>query len=254
MLRIQERIMVNEEELRRSLIRYCSLVYTKGWAANHDGNLSARLGNNLLCTPTAVSKGDVTHEMLIVLDSNNKVIQGSRRSFGELHLHLAAYQARADIGCVIHARPPTATGFCVAQKSLGEAFIAGSVASLGQTVPLIPFFPPKDKKWDEAIAKGLQNADVLMLSNQGVLSVGGSFEQAFLRMELVEHLCKIALVASQLGGPVPVPAEVIKKLLEKGRPKSNPSFGEHKTISSVDQELKRPDLNRMIKENRRRFE
>ena len=57
-----------EEELRRDLLNYCQQVYQKGWVANHDGNLSARLENgHFLCTPTAVSKGDITAEMLLVI-------------------------------------------------------------------------------------------------------------------------------------------------------------------------------------------
>ena len=248
--------MINEETLRKSLLYYCDLVYQKGWVANHDGNLSARLGEHVLCTPTAVSKGDVTPEMLIVVNESNEVIQGSRRSFSELQLHRAAYRARPDIGCVIHAHPPTATGFCVANKSLGDAFMAEPVVSLGAKVPLVPFFPPKDERLDRVIAEGLQEADVLMLANHGVLSVGGCFEQAFLRMELVEHLCKIALVAHQLGGPVRLPQNIVEKLSSKGRPKSNPSFGEvpEKQNSTVqEREEKRPNLQQLIAENRRKF-
>jgi L-fuculose-phosphate aldolase len=246
---------MNEEALRKSLLQYCSLVYSKGWVANHDGNLSARLGVNLLCTPTAVSKGDVTSEMFIVVDSENNVVQGSRRSFSELQLHRAAYDARPDIGCVIHAHPPTATGFCVANKSLGAAFMAEPVVSLGASVPLVPFYPPKDDRLSKAISEALINSDVIMLANHGVLSIGGSFEQAFLRMELVEHLCKIALVAHQLGGPVRLPKDLIAKLSSKGRPKSSPEFGDApKAISKpIESDSMRPDLSKLILENKRKF-
>ena len=62
--------------------------------------------------------------------------------------------------------------------------------------------------------------------DHGVLAVGGSFEQAYLRLELVEHMAKIALVARQLGGAVPIPEATVQKLSQKGRPPSQPSFGE----------------------------
>jgi len=245
---------MNEEALRKSLLQYCSLIYSKGWVANHDGNLSARLNKNLLCTPTAISKGDVTSEMLIVVDPDNNVVQGSRRSFSELQLHRAAYLARPDIGCVIHAHPPTATGFCVANKSLGDPFMVEPIVSLGANIPLVPFYPPKEDKLSKAISEALINSDVVMLANHGVLSIGGSFEQAFLRMELVEHLCKIALVAHQLGGPVRLPSGLVEQLSKKGRPKSNPEHGEvPKTIKANDANSIRPDLQKLILENRRKF-
>ena len=193
--------MSREEQLRREIVEYSHRVYEKGWVANHDGNLSARLSEALtLCTPTAISKGDVRPEMLIVVDADNKVVEGTRRSFSELALHRACHRARPDITCVIHAHPPTVTGFCVANKSLGAK------------IPLVSFFPPKSTELEREIEKALLDADVIMMANHGVLAVGGSFEQAFLRLELVEHLAKIALVAMQLGGAVPIPSSVVAQL------------------------------------------
>lgn len=224
---------MKEEELRQDILRYAHLVYSKGWVANHDGNLSCRLEDNkFLCTPTAISKGDVNSSMLIVVDDNSKVIQGTRRAFSEFRFHKAAYAARPDIGCVIHAHPPTATGFCVANIPLGEPFMAEPVVSLGGQIPLLPFRLPNAEDIFELFAEALSSSDVLMLSNHGVLVVGGSFEQAFLRLELIEHLSKISLVARQLGGAKLIPAEVVQTLLKKGRPASNPSFGDAPSSTS----------------------
>ena len=121
---------------------------------------------------------------------------------------------------MIHAHPPTATGFAVAGVSLDPPFMAEPVVSLGNTIPLVPFFPPKDTRLDSVIEEGFGKADVLLLANHGVLAVGATLEQAFLRIELVEHLAKIALVARQLGGPIPLEPSVVDALSKKGRPSS----------------------------------
>ena len=226
---------MNEEQLRKEIVHYSHKIYRCGWVANHDGNLTVRLDDTrLLCTPTAQSKGEVGLEQLIIVDENNKVISGTRRPFSELQLHRAAYKARPEIGCVIHAHPPTATGFAVAGISLDPPFMAEPVVSLGTTIPLVPFFPPKDSRLDSAIEEGLRKADVLLLANHGALSVGATFEQAFLRMELVEHLAKIALVARQLGGAIPLDSSVVAALSKKGRPSSAAKGREEaqKSISS----------------------
>ena len=234
---------MNEEQLRKDLVHYAHAIYRSGWVANHDGNLTVRLDDTrLLCTPTAQSKGQVGLEQLIIVDENNKVISGTRRPFSELQLHRAAYRARVEIGCVIHAHPPTATGFAVAGISLDPPFMAEPVVSLGTTIPMIPFFPPKDDRLDSAIEEGLQKSDVLLLANHGVLAVGATLEQAFLRMELVEHLAKIALVARQLGGPIPLDSAVVQALSKKGRPssaakgreKSQKSTSPSRSIPSID--------------------
>ncbi len=200
-----------EESLRAELVQTSRALHARGWVANHDGNVTARLGpGRFLSTPTAVSKGAVSAEMLIVTDGLGEVLEGTRGAFSELKLHLAAYRRRPDIGCCIHAHPPTATGFAVAQKSLGPPFMAEPIVSIGREIPLVPFGMPGDLDLDE-----LGRADVLLLANHGVLAVGPDLETALLRMELVEHLARIALVAHQLGGPVALPEALVSSLQRK---------------------------------------
>lgn len=256
--------MIPEEQLRRELLQTSHLLHQYGWVANHDGNISARLQKGLLlCTPTAVSKRDVTPEMLIVVDGENQVQQGTRKSFSELRLHRAAYEARPDIGCVIHAHPPTATGFCVANRSLGAHFMAEPVVSLGKSIPMLPFMLPNDALLFPKMAEALKEADVVMLANHGVLAVGGSFEQALLRLELVEHLAKIALVAHQLGGPVPIPVHIVEALSQNGRPKSEPCFQSQSSVKADKSDAvkgvftpssnTRPNLDALIKQDQSRY-
>jgi L-fuculose-phosphate aldolase len=219
-------VTVDEEALRATLVAYALRTWDRGWVANHDGNLSARLGEDrFLATPTAVSKGDMRPEWLIVVGEDREVLQGTRRAFSEFKLHAAAYRARPDIGVVVHAHPPNATAFAVSGAALPHPFLAEAVATLGPTLPLVPFGLPGEPVTDAGIASALGQADVAILAQHGVLAVGGSFEQAWLRMELVEHLATIALKAQALGGVLPLPAETVRKLAAKGRPASNPSFG-----------------------------
>jgi len=243
------------ECLRHDLLLYCHKVYEKGWVANHDGNLTARLSDGtLLCTPTAVSKGDVTAEMLIVVNNDNVVIEGTRKSFSELQLHRAAYTARPEVGCVIHAHPPTATGFAVANIPIGHPFMAEPVVSLGSEIPLVPFYPPKDPALDQAIAAGLAVSDVLLLANHGVLAVGANFEQAFLRLELLEHIAGIALVARQLGGAVELDAQLVQSLSARGRPSSSPTGEPTKILNNnVDSSQKRPDVRDLVESSLRKW-
>ena len=207
-----------EERLRREIIQTSHRVAVAGWVANHDGNLSARLADGrLLCTPTSVHKADVAPELLLVVGEDGAVLQGTRKPFSELRLHRVAYRARPDVSVVLHAHPPTATGFAVAGAELGPPFMAEPVVSLGAEVPTVPHAPVGDPALDDALAAALSRADAVLLANHGVLTVGDSFETAFLRMELVEHLCRIALVARQLGGPRPLPKAEVDALLEKRR-------------------------------------
>jgi L-fuculose-phosphate aldolase len=235
---------MSEEQLRLDMVRYSHLIHEKEWVANHDGNLSAQLSEGkILCTPTAQSKGKVGLEQLIVVDGENNILVGTRRPFSELQLHRAAYKARPEIGCVIHAHPPTATGFAVAGINLSPPFMAEPIVSLGKEIPLVPFFPPKDVRLDEAIAEGLKKGDVLLLANHGVLAVGATLEQAYLRIELVEHIAKIALVARQIGGAVPLPSELVETLSSKGRPSSSATGKDGSVVSAHTATPTEPEIN-----------
>jgi L-fuculose-phosphate aldolase len=212
------------EQLRADIVRTSRRVHANGWVANHDGNLSARLSEErVLCTPTAVSKGDVEPSWLIVVDNDNKVVEGTRRSFSELQIHRAAYAARPDITVVIHAHPPISTGFAVAGVPFPHPIMAEPVVSLGPEVPMVPYFQPGSPALSDAIGAALQRADVIILERHGVLAVGGGFEQAYLRMELVEHIARIGLAAQQIGQVRFLSPSEVKHLARRGRPESAPA-------------------------------
>ena len=217
------------EALRREILATSHALHARGWVANHDGNLSARLDDpgepelRVLSTPTSVSKGDVAAETLVVIDAERRVVEGTRRPPSEVGLHLAAYRARPDIRVVLHAHPPTATGFAVAGVPLPHPFLAEAAVSLGPVLPVVPWSPPGDPQAERDLASALAQADVVILDRHGVLAVGGSFEQALLRLELVEHLARIALVAQQLGGVRPLSSDQVAALCARGRPGSDPA-------------------------------
>lgn len=234
--------IVDEEVVRRDLSGACREMASRGWVANHDGNATARLGDGqFLCTPTATRKASVSPEGLLLLDSQGKVLRGSRKPMGELHLHRAAYAARPDIGVVLHAHPPNACAWACSEAELPHPFLAEAVVSLGARLPRVAFGPPGSPQVDEDLRAALRLADVVFLEGHGVLSVGGSVEQAFVRLELVEHLCRIALLALPLGGVRKLPHSLVAELAAKGRPPSQPSFGES-TAAAEDSHRTNADL------------
>lgn len=210
-----------EEALRREIAEACAVLGARGWVANHDGNLSARLPDGgFLATPTAVAKADVRADMLLRLSPEGAAPAGGRALFSEWALHAAAHEARPEIGVVLHAHPPHATAFACAGQPLPHPFLAEAVASLGAELPLVAFAAPGAPELGASVAAALQRGDVLLLAQHGVLVVGASVEQALLRMELVEHLARIALAAVPLGGVRPLERGVVERIAARGRPSS----------------------------------
>lgn len=199
---------------KQDVARYATALHDRGWVANHDGNLSVRgEPGEFHCTPTAWSKRLVTPGDLITVSLDGKLRAGRHKVFGEWHLHRAVYQARPDARAVIHAHPPTACGFAVAHKGLGRPAIAEMVVSLGPEIPLVAWAAPKNDKQDEAIRHAFEVHDAVLMAGHGVLTCGDDLEQAYLRLELVEHWARILLVAQQVGGAVAIPEADVQKLL-----------------------------------------
>jgi L-fuculose-phosphate aldolase len=204
--------------LAREVAAFARALHDAGWVANHDGNVSARAsdGRRFFATPTALSKRLVQPEDIIVVDIEGKVLSGRRKLFGEWHLHAAAYAARSDVNAVIHAHPVSSTAVGVSRVSLGVPPLPEMVVSLGANVPTLEYALPKSKAQDLALAQALDvgDADAVLLAGNGALAVGVDLEQAFLRLELVEHWAKIVIAAAPLGGAKALPADDVKKLLE----------------------------------------
>jgi L-fuculose-phosphate aldolase len=189
--------------------------------ANHDGNLTARDGARFLATPTATSKRVVTERGLLSLDAAGQVVAGTGKVFGEIGLHLTVYQRRADVNAVIHAHPPHATAIACSRQAaaggaaahpIGTPFLHEAVVSLGPIIPRTATAMPGEPA-RAALAPWCELVDAVLLGGHGVLAWGATLEQAFLRLELVEHLAKIAAAAQPFGGVEPLPDEVIRALM-----------------------------------------
>ncbi len=205
-------------ELRRALVRTCKLMYEKGWTANHDGNVSVRLpAGRVLVSPTSMSKADICEADLVEVDLEGRVLGGARRPPSELALHLKAYSARADVGAVVHAHPPVAVAHAVSGLEIPTTMMPEPVVSIGPVIPLVPFAMPGSADLHAAVEQASRVASCLLLEHHGPLTMGTDLEQAWLRMELVEHLALIHTGARRLGSVRTLSSTAVSSLAQKHR-------------------------------------
>ena len=221
---------------RAQVAEVSRILWDRGWVANHDGNVTARGdGHRFLATPTATSKRQITERTLIEVDAKGQV-QGAGKVFGEIGLHLVVYERRHDVNCVVHAHPPSATAIASsAHHPIDRPFIAEALVSLGPKIPKIPYAQPGDAARN-ALAPWCELVDVALLANHGVIAWGADPEQALLRLELVEHLAKIAIAAAPLGGVQPLPDSAIAPLLA-ARAKANIGHAANRAVETAAQLL-----------------
>ena len=185
--------------LRKDICEVGRRVYQRGFVAANDGNISIRLeADRVLCTPTGVSKGYLNEDMLAICDMDGEQVAGSMKISSEIRMHLEIYKMRADVSAVVHAHPPTATGFAVAGIELTKCVLPEVIVSLGG-IPLADYGTPGGPDIVEPMKPLLRDYDAVLMANHGVVTLGRHVMDAHFKMETVEHFAKIALVAQQLG-------------------------------------------------------
>lgn len=202
-------------ELREQICDVCHKMWQKGWVAANDGNVSVKLEDGtFLATPTGMSKSFITPEKLVHIDKEGSILEAEDgcRPSSEIKMHLRCYQEREDVGAVLHAHPPVATGFAVANKALDEYSMIETVIALG-SVPVTPYGTPSTYEVPEAIAPYLGEHDVVLLQNHGALTVGADVITAYYRMETLELFAQISLNAHLLGGAKEISRENIDRLI-----------------------------------------
>ncbi len=206
---------MTEREQRDQICDICAKMWQLGWVAANDGNVSAKLDENrFLVTPTGISKSFITPEKLLVIDGKGTVLEAQEGycPSSEIKMHLRCYADRDDVGGVVHAHPPTATGFAVAGLPMDRYTMVEAVISLG-SVPLSPFATPSTDEVPAAIAPYIKEHDAVLLANHGALTLGTSVLQAYYFMETLELWAKISLNAHLLGGEREIPRENAERLI-----------------------------------------
>jgi L-fuculose-phosphate aldolase len=205
---------MSEHESRLEILRFGKMLHDRGLIAATDGNISVRLNEfSVLITPTCISKGMMSTEDLVVVDMHGRRLSGFRDVSSESAMHMTIYRMRPDIGAVVHAHPPTATGFAACGLPLDQALISEVLLSLGD-VPLASYATPGTSELSHSLEPFIPDHDAVLMANHGVVTYGADLTQAYLNMETVEHFAKIALVVRQLGCEHPLAADQVSKLLE----------------------------------------
>jgi L-fuculose-phosphate aldolase len=175
------------------------MLHAQGFVAATDGNLSVRLDSKrVMVTPTGFSKGALQPEDMAVVDLQGTKLSGMHNPSSEIGMHLTIYRMRPDVGAVVHAHPCTATGFASAGIALDEPLCSEIVVTLG-SVPLAPYATTGSAELSQSLSPFIPSHNAILMANHGVVTYGADLQQAYMRMEAVEHYAKIVLVARQLG-------------------------------------------------------
>ena len=200
-------------EIKKQICDIGARIYSKGFVAANDGNISVKVGpNEFYCTPTGVSKGYMTPDMIVKIDGQGNKLEGELNPSSEIKMHLRVYQQRPDVGAVVHAHPPIATAYAVCNKQLDKLILPEAMLTLG-FVPVCAYGTPSTMEIPDSLAPYIQDHDAFLLQNHGALSVGNTLNKAFFVMDEIEYFAKITFLATQIGGIKELTKEELDKLM-----------------------------------------
>lgn len=184
--------------------------------AANDGNISVRLSENeILCTPTGVSKGFMEPEQLCKVDLAGNML-GENAGPGpssEVKMHLRVYQRRPDILAVVHAHPIFATSFAVMGRALDVPIMPEVIVNFGK-VPIASYGTPSTAEIPDAVEPYLNDYEAVLLEHHGALTWGKDLLTAYMKMESVEFYAELLYRTTQLGGPRELSTGQLERLYE----------------------------------------
>jgi L-fuculose-phosphate aldolase len=211
--------LFNSPEAQRIKEEMCEMGH-RSWLRSYNdgngGNISCRLGEYFLCTPTGVSKGFMKPEMICLVDGQGNQLAGNGnwKRTSEILTHMGIYRTVPHARAVFHAHPIYATAFAMAGVEPPQCLIPEVEVFVG-TIPVAPYKTPGSPEMSEIIGSLAPKHQSIMMGNHGLICWGSSVEDAFFKMEITDSYCRTLIAAAQIPTKrTTIPQDEMKKLLD----------------------------------------
>jgi L-fuculose-phosphate aldolase len=190
---------MTESELREQMCEIGRRLYHRGYVSANKGNLSVRLNaDEVLCTPTLISKGFMRPDDLATVDMDGKQKSGVRSRTSEIKLHLSIYRHRPNVHAVIHTHAPHVTAFAITGEKIPQNIHPEMEFFVGP-VPTAPYRTPGTQEFADSVVPYLDQTRAIVLSNHGLVAFGSTLEEAWFVTEIVESYCRLLTTAKNVG-------------------------------------------------------
>ncbi len=207
---------MKEKELRAAIVAQCQAMNASGLNQNTSGNISARLGETMLITPSAIPYETMRPDMIVrmPLDGRYGAWTGPYPPSVEWRFHLDIMRARPDVGAIVHCHATNATALSMLHKPIPAVHYM-IAAFGGPTVRCTAYAPYGTKDLSELAVAGLEARNGVLLGNHGLIAVGGTLTQAMWRASELETLARMYILALTIGEPVILADDEIMRTVER---------------------------------------
>jgi L-fuculose-phosphate aldolase len=177
-------------------------LWNRSYVDGNGGNISYRIGpNEVICTPTLVSKYDLRPEDLCMVDLEGVQIAGNRPRTSEIFLHLEIYKAVPEAKAAVHCHPPHATAYAITGRVPPNGIVPEFEVFVGK-VAVSPYETPGTKAFAQTVLPYVREHNTVLLSNHGIICWADSVTHAEWYAEVVDTYCWTLMNASMLGVPI----------------------------------------------------
>jgi L-fuculose-phosphate aldolase len=190
-------------EERKEVARFMRRLYRCGLTTTSGGNISLRVsGDTIVITPSATDKGEMRWREVGIMSIDGENLTPGLKPSIESEMHLSIFRKR-DVKAIVHAHPVFATSFTALKNRIDTSLTAEACAILGDPV-FVQYALMGTKELAEIVSESIVKADILLLENHGILSVGSNLLQAFDRIEVLENAAKMTVITRIMGKPRPL--------------------------------------------------
>jgi len=197
--------LFNTAEAEAVKIEICAVgkkLWNRQYVDGNGGNISYRIGpNEVICTPTLVSKFDLTPDDLCMVDLDGKQVAGKRPRTSEILLHLEIYKAVPEAKSAVHCHPPHATAYAITGRVPPSRVIPEFEVFVGK-VAISPYETPGTQAFAETVLPYVRQHNTVLLANHGIICWADTVTHAEWYAEVVDTYCWTLMLASQLGVPI----------------------------------------------------
>lgn len=184
---------------RSEIVLFGKKLLERGLVIGTGGNLSARSGRRVALSPGGLEYEIMKPEDVAVVDMEGRILEGRMKPTSEMSLHLALYLSRPDISAVVHTHSPYACVMACLGREIPPFHYL--VALAGRKIPVAPYACFGTSELALSAAEAMGEGKALLLANHGMVSLGGSLQEAFRIAEMVEFLAMVYSRVLSLGEP-----------------------------------------------------
>jgi ribulose-5-phosphate 4-epimerase/fuculose-1-phosphate aldolase len=186
---------IDKGTLVRNLIKFAKEAEKKNLIWGPSGNISCRLDENtILITSSGAHLGELREENFVVMDLENKKVEGEKKPSIEFKMHTGVYKIQNDAKAVFHSQPFFTTLISCTDLEVDTNLFPESMAYINR-LERVPYNHPGSQELANSVSAKAKECDIIILSNHGAICWGRSLDEVLLKTETLEMLCKMIAMA-----------------------------------------------------------